>query len=118
MHKYVFGAFLTALSIAGPLGLKVLAMIAGKALVISKVALTIAGVIALKKLYSSDHPEDKSFQVYPGEEQRRRNAYIGGGRRPIIKSAEPNESLGMDPYLYYNSYYSTNNHNNVDNQNY
>lgn len=49
-----------ALGIAGPLGLKALAVIAGKALIISKVALTIAGIIALKKIFSSHH-EGKSF---------------------------------------------------------
>ena len=35
--KYIIAALLTAMSIAGPLGLKALAAIAGKALVISKV---------------------------------------------------------------------------------
>lgn len=44
-----------ALGIAGPIALKALAAIAGKALIISKVALTIAGIIALKKIFSSHH---------------------------------------------------------------
>lgn len=35
--RYVIAALLTAMGIAGPLGLKALALIAGKALVISKV---------------------------------------------------------------------------------
>lgn len=37
MTKYVIAALMTAMGIAGPLGLKALAAIAGKALVISKV---------------------------------------------------------------------------------
>lgn len=36
--KYIIMALMTAMSIAGPLGLKALAAIAGKALVISKVS--------------------------------------------------------------------------------
>lgn len=68
--KYVIAALLTAMGIAGPIGLKALAAIAGKALVISKVALTIAGIIALKKLFSHDHHEETSFQVHAGEHNR------------------------------------------------
>lgn len=68
--KYVIAALLTAMGIAGPIGLKALAAIAGKALVISKVALTIAGIIALKKLFSQDHHEETSFQVHAGEHNR------------------------------------------------
>lgn len=68
--KYVIAALLTAMGIAGPIGLKALAAIAGKALVISKVALTIAGIIALKKLFSHDHHEETSFQVHAGDHNR------------------------------------------------
>lgn len=68
--KYVIAALLTAMGIAGPLGLKALAAVAGKALVISKVALTIAGIIALKKLFSHDHHEETSVQVHAGDHNR------------------------------------------------
>lgn len=51
---YIIAGILLAISIAGPLALKALAAIAGKALIISKVALTIAGMIALKKIFSKD----------------------------------------------------------------
>lgn len=68
--KYVIAALLTAMGIAGPIGLKALAAIATKALVISKVALTIAGIIALKKLFSHDHQEESSFQVHAGDHNR------------------------------------------------
>lgn len=68
--KYVIAALLTAMGIAGPIGLKALAAIAGKALVISKVALTIASIIALKKLFSHDHHEETSFQVHAGDHNR------------------------------------------------
>lgn len=70
-YRYVIAAMLTAMGIAGPLGLKALAFIAGKALVISKVALTIAGIIALKKIFSSDHHEETSFQVHAGSDHNR-----------------------------------------------
>ncbi|KAH8306753.1 hypothetical protein KR044_012576 [Drosophila immigrans] len=105
--KYVIAALLTAMGIAGPLGLKALAAIAGKALVISKVALTIAGIIALKKLFSHDHSEETSFQVHAGEHNRR-NTYV---IRPVSKA---NASVGVtaaganssvDPYRYYYEYH-------------
>ncbi|XP_064553778.1 uncharacterized protein Osi21 [Drosophila montana] len=104
--KYVIAALLTAMGIAGPLGLKALAAIAGKALVISKVALTIAGIIALKKLFSHDHSEETSFQVHAGEHNRR-NTYV---IRPVSKT---NAGIGVtaaggsspvDPYRYYYEY--------------
>lgn len=69
-YRYIIAAMMTALGVAGPLGLKALAAIAGKALVISKVALTIAGIIALKKIFSSDHHEETSFQVHAGDHNR------------------------------------------------
>lgn len=69
-YRYIIAAMMTAMGIAGPLGLKALAAIAGKALVISKVALTIAGIIALKKIFSSDHHEETSFQVHAGDHNR------------------------------------------------
>lgn len=92
--KYVIAALLTAMGIAGPLGLKALAAIAGKALVISKVALTIAGIIALKKIFSSDHHEETSFQVHAGGHDNRRNTYLV---RPVKGAITPS----TDPYRYY-----------------
>lgn len=59
---YIIAAFLMAIGIAGPLALKALAAIAGKALIISKIALTIAGMIALKKIFSS-HEHGRSFDA-------------------------------------------------------
>ncbi|KAG5675786.1 hypothetical protein PVAND_005660 [Polypedilum vanderplanki] len=87
-YRYVIAAMMTALGVAGPLGLKALAAIAGKALVISKVALTIAGIIALKKIFSSDHHEETSFQVHAGDHNRR-NAFLKKGQYYV------------DPYRYY-----------------
>lgn len=57
---YIIAGLLMAMGIAGPLALKALAAIAGKALIISKVALTIASIIALKKIFSS-HSDGRSF---------------------------------------------------------
>ncbi|TDG47268.1 hypothetical protein AWZ03_006261 [Drosophila navojoa] len=105
--KYVIAALLTAMGIAGPLGLKALAAIAGKALVISKVALTIAGIIALKKLFSHDHSEETSFQVHAGEHNRR-NTYV---IRPVSKTnagvgvTAAGGSSPVDPYRYYYEYH-------------
>ncbi|BFF95820.1 uncharacterized protein DMAD_13145 [Drosophila madeirensis] len=101
--KYVIAALLTAMGIAGPLGLKALAAIAGKALVISKVALTIAGIIALKKLFSQDNGQETSFQVHAGEHNRR-NTYV---IRPVSKTnagmgvTAAGVSSSVDPYRYY-----------------
>lgn len=84
------------MGIAAPLGLKALATIAGKALVISKVALTIAGIIALKKIFTSDHHEEKSFQVHAEDEQNRRNMYL-------VRAVKHSESNELDPYQYYDN---------------
>lgn len=94
MNRYVIAALLTAMGIAGPLGLKALAAIAGKALVISKVALTIAGIIALKKIFQSDHHEETSFQVHAGGHDNRRNTYS-------IRPVKPAPQAPADPYKYY-----------------
>ncbi|XP_055630247.1 uncharacterized protein LOC129771028 [Toxorhynchites rutilus septentrionalis] len=92
-HRYLIAAFLTAMGIAGPIGLKVLAAVAGKALVISKVALTIASIIALKKLFSHDRHEETSFQVHAGHDNRR-NAYI-------LRNPAKMAVASVDPYRYY-----------------
>lgn len=84
------------MGIAGPLGLKALAFISGKALIISKVALTIAGIIALKKIYSSDSQHESSIQVHASEHNRR-NAYLNH-YKPIVAAA----GNGFDPYYYDN----------------
>lgn len=94
--RYVMAALLTAMGIAGPLGLKALAAIAGKALVISKVALTIAGIIALKKIFQSDHHEETSFQVHSSGDHNRRNAYM------LRTKASASQ---YDPYRYYYEHY-------------
>lgn len=122
------------MGIAGPLGLKAIATIAGKALVISKVALTIAGIIALKKIFSKDHHGEKSFHVHAddvsvassggggpsGSGINRRNMYIvrpvksvmmmphgSGGSGSMMSSAgaAPIGTTANDPYGYYNSHY-------------
>lgn len=111
------------MGIAGPLGLKAIATIAGKALVISKVALTIAGIIALKKIFSKDHHGEKSFHVNADEVvghsaiggsgggANRRNMYIV---RPVKSMMAPGAASSMssmssssssnDPYGYYSHY--------------
>ncbi|XP_058827125.1 uncharacterized protein LOC131687101 [Topomyia yanbarensis] len=87
--RYIIAAILTAMGIAGPIGLKTLGAIAFKALVISKVALTIASILALKKIFKADHHEETSFQVHTGHENRRNTYFV----RPVRAS--------VDPYRYY-----------------
>ncbi|KAI5641451.1 hypothetical protein NE865_06208 [Phthorimaea operculella] len=62
---YLLLGIFTTVSIVGGMALKTLAAIAGKALIASKVALTIAGIIALKKLFSHDGSTgETTFQVH------------------------------------------------------
>ncbi|KAG6455827.1 hypothetical protein O3G_MSEX009407 [Manduca sexta] len=61
---YLLLGIFTTMSIVGGMALKTLAAIAGKALIASKVALTIAGIIALKKLFSHETPAETTFQVH------------------------------------------------------
>lgn len=76
------------MGIAGPLGLKAVAVIAGKALILSKIALTIAGIVALKKIYSSDHHDDHN----------RRNGFPN---RPHIKRMSYSDNGMEHPYRHY-----------------
>lgn len=109
---------MTAIGIAAPLGLKALAVIAGKALVISKVALTIAGIIVLKKLFKHEHHEKSSIEI---KEHNRRNAFLNGANgagsssptRSMLMSAGGGTSgagsaagagSSVDPYQYYYNY--------------
>lgn len=86
--------------IVGPLALKSIGIIAFKALIISNVALTIAGIIALKKIYSNDSHEETSFQVHTGGDNRR-NTYILRPVRPTGSNAQKTTTL--DPYRYYSN---------------
>ncbi|XP_055299203.1 uncharacterized protein LOC129566877 isoform X2 [Sitodiplosis mosellana] len=94
--RYIIAALLAAIGIAGPLGLKAIAVIAAKALLISKIALTIASIIALKKIYSSDAPRETQVQVFAND--HRRIGRPARYRSPITKSTEP--------YRHYSDYSS------------
>lgn len=94
--RYIIAALLAAIGIVGPLGLKAIAVIAGKALLISKIALTIAGIIALKKIYSSDAPYETQVQVFADDHRR-----IGHPAR-----YRPPQHSSMDPYRHYSDYTS------------
>lgn len=72
-----------------------IAVIAGKALLISKIALTIAGIIALKKLYSNEHHHATQVQVLAGD--NRRAVYANKKRKSSATST--------DPYRYYKDQY-------------
>lgn len=83
------------MGVAAPLAMKAVGLIAYKALVISSVALTIAGIIALKKIYSSDHHEETTFHVASGEHNRRTAYY---------QNTRPHTDSTNDPYRYYYDY--------------
>lgn len=53
-------AGMTVAAMMGPMALKILALIAGKALLISKIALVLSGLIALKKLVQ---PEQNGHKI-------------------------------------------------------
>lgn len=116
----MIAALMTAMGIAAPTALHAIGTIAGMALVISKVALTIAGIIALKKIYSSDHhhqQDETSFHVHASGDANRRSGTGGsltstGGStyvvRPIKSTFVSSGSGGggagsdqMDPYRYF-----------------
>ncbi|XP_047516109.1 uncharacterized protein LOC125056843 isoform X1 [Pieris napi] len=88
---YLLLGIFTTVSIVGGMALKTLAAIAGKALIASKVALTIAGIIALKKLFSHDGATgETTFQVH-ADGHHRRNLYV-------VRPARISEN---DPYRFY-----------------
>ena len=96
---------LTAAGIAAPLALKAIGAIAFKALILSSVALTVAGIIALKKIYSNEHHEETTFQVHASGEHRR-NALLMRNSQQYA----PTETVSpqTDPYRYYYEYPSPN----------
>lgn len=87
------GLFLIPLILGGtlvPLALGALALLAGKALIISKLALVLAGIIGLKKLLSSSSsPHDTGHEVY-----------LGGHGSGYARSYEKEEAQN----LAYNAY--------------
>lgn len=93
------------MSIAAPLAMKAVGAIAYKALVISSVALTIAGIIALKKIYSSDR-HDETIQVHASDHNRRTAYLIRPAGHPSPISGEP--PVQTDPYRYYYDYSTQN----------
>lgn len=93
------------MGIAAPMAMKAIGLIAYKALVISSVALTIAGIIALKKIYSSDHHDETTFHVASGD--HRRTAYLRGQQGGAGAGAAGHHPAGPqenDPYRGYQSY--------------
>lgn len=113
MGEYAIAAFMTAMGIAAPIGLKALAVIAVKALVISKIALTIAFIVVLKKLFKGEHKEEKSVQL---KDHNRRNAYLNSLMHPaaqqlvmpVVNGGVSGGATGIastiDPYNAYYQY--------------
>lgn len=101
-YRYIIAALLTIMGIAAPLAMKAVGLIAYKALVISSVALTIAGIIALKKIYSSDHHDETTFHVASGD--HRRTAYLVRGPNGHNGAPTGQPDSQNDPYRYYYDY--------------
>lgn len=94
---YLLMAKLAAMSIFGPMAVKILVLIAGKALIASKVALVISGMILLKKIFKSDHHESATFQVHTVPDHHRRE----------IQAVYPDpNNNNIDPYRSYQPYQS------------
>ncbi|KAI5743258.1 hypothetical protein M8J77_016207 [Diaphorina citri] len=99
-------AAVTAGAILGPLFLKSIALIAGKALIISKIAIVIAGTIALKKLLSQpphhetetvSHHYGRSFDVQPAPAAAQEQAYRGQQPQPFAQSEGQTPSPSSSP---------------------
>ncbi|KAH9630218.1 hypothetical protein HF086_016057, partial [Spodoptera exigua] len=89
---YLLPGIFTTVTIVGGMALKTLAAIAGKALIASKVAPDfIAGITALKKLFSHDGApaETNTFQVH-ADGHHRRNLYV----------VRPAKAGAVDPYSH------------------
>lgn len=84
MQQAMMMAGMTAAAVMVPMAMKMIALMAGKALLISKIALVLSGLIALKKLFqpkggheteSSQHHYGRSMQLdaldmaYSGQKQ-------------------------------------------------
>uniref|UniRef100_A0A2S2QRN0 Uncharacterized protein n=1 Tax=Sipha flava TaxID=143950 RepID=A0A2S2QRN0_9HEMI len=59
MKQAMMMAGMTAAAVMGPMALKMLMMMAGKALLLSKIALVLSGIIAIKKLLMSQKGEQE-----------------------------------------------------------
>ncbi|KAF0761963.1 Uncharacterized protein FWK35_00021949 [Aphis craccivora] len=68
-------AGMMAAGVMGPMALKIIALMAGKALLVSKIALVLSGIIALKKLFQ---PQQSS----------------GGGHEHVVESAPSGHHYG------------------------
>lgn len=110
VSEYAIAAFMTAMGIAAPIGLKALAVIAVKALVISKIALTIAFIVVLKKLFKGEHKEEKSVQL---KDHNRRNVYLNSLMHPaaqqlvmpVVNGGVSGGATGIASTDPYNAYY-------------
>lgn len=83
MQQALMMAGMMAAAVMGPMALKIIMLMAGKALLLSKIALVLSGIIALKKLLqpqqggheSESHHYSRSLQLdahdmaYSGQKQ-------------------------------------------------
>lgn len=92
-RKYLHYALMVLLGvfgISGPLILKTLALIAGKALIASNVALIIVGSVALKKIFEKDqgHASVKvlTHTVHTDDKEEEFDRYINAGAYKFVKT--------------------------------
>lgn len=77
-----------------PLALGTLALLAGKALIIAKLALTLSLIIGLKKLVSQDDSHGSSYQVVHG----------GSGGGHFRRSIQASDAAAAAQNMAYRSY--------------
>ncbi|XP_027844277.2 uncharacterized protein LOC114125004 [Aphis gossypii] len=77
MQQAMMMAGMMAAGVMGPMALKIIALMAGKALLVSKIALVLSGIIALKKLF-----------------QPQQSSGGGGGHEHIVESAPSGHHYG------------------------
>lgn len=75
MHQAMMMAGMMTAGMMGPMLLKVIALMAGKALILSKIAILLAGALMLKKMMQQGHHE---VEMIPAHVSLRRSSIIAG----------------------------------------
>ncbi|VVC37914.1 Protein of unknown function DUF1676 [Cinara cedri] len=65
MRQAVMMASVMMMAVLGPMAFSVIALLAGKALLVSKIALVLSGLIALKKLFQTEQGSGHSVETIP-----------------------------------------------------
>lgn len=85
MHQAMMMAGMMAAAVMGPMAFKLIALMAGKALLLSKIALVLSGIIALKKLIQpqqSGHETESVSHHYGRSMRPEANDMAFSGQKP------------------------------------